>query len=198
MRLRRALLTCCLLAIALGAGSCGGDDREGSVEQSGGSTTGETATTGTTATRTTPAPSGAASATVKVRETEYKIDPENPRLAKAGVVDFEVRNTGKVPHALEIEGPGGEVKTDTIAPGRRVTLKADLSRPGTYKWYCPVGDHEDRGMTGKVSVAGGGARSGSDDAGGDDGGAKSGSGPGSGGGAGKRPGAGGAGGGGVY
>ena len=156
MRVRQATLTCCVLVIALGLSSCGGDDREGSVEQSGGSTTGETATTATTATSTTPTPSGAASATVKVTETEYKIDPENPRVAKAGVVDFEVRNTGKVPHALEIEGPGGEVETDTIAPGKRATLKADLSRPGTYRWYCPVGDHEERGMTGNVTVAGGG------------------------------------------
>ena len=191
MRVRQASLTCCLLFIGLAAGSCGGDDREGSVEQSGGSTTGETSTTGTTATSTASAPGGAASATVKVRETEYKIDPQNARVRKVGVVNFEVTNAGKAPHALEIEGPGGEVETDTIAPGKRATLKADLSRPGTYKWYCPVGDHEDRGMTGKVVVAGGGARTGSGDSG------KSGS---SKGGASKekRPGAGGGNSGGVY
>jgi FtsP/CotA-like multicopper oxidase with cupredoxin domain len=25
--------------------------------------------------------------------------------------------------------------------------------PGTYKWYCPIADHEQRGMFGRVRVA---------------------------------------------
>ena len=95
-------------------------------------------------------------ATVRVRETEFELDPPNPRIPKAGVVQFDVTNAGEAPHALEVEGPKGEVETETIEPGRRATLRADLSRAGKYVWYCPVGDHEKRGMKGKITVAGGG------------------------------------------
>ena len=97
-------------------------------------------------------------ATVKVRETEYKLDPQNPKVAKAGVVSFEVVNSGKITHALEVEGPGAEVKTGAIAQGASATLKADLSKPGTYEWYCPIGDHKARGMKGTITVAGGRGR----------------------------------------
>ena len=131
-----------------------GEDREGSVEESG---TGTSATgASTTGTSTTPAKApGPVVATVRVRETEFELDPPNPRIPKAGVVEFDVTNAGKAPHALEVEGPKGEVETETIEPGRKATLRADLSKAGTYVWYCPVGDHEQRGMKGKITVAGG-------------------------------------------
>ncbi|HEV2723797.1 MAG TPA: hypothetical protein VGV10_04125 [Thermoleophilaceae bacterium] len=193
VRMRRLPLVCFAVALAAAPAACG-EDREGSVEQSGGgtTTTGTTGTTGTTSTSATTAPRGPASSTVKVKETEYRIDPANPRIAKAGVVRFDVQNAGKVTHALEVEGPRGEVETEPIAPGFSVTLKADLSRPGTYKWYCPIADHEERGMTGKVAVAGGGSRTRSDDSGAPDdsrdGGSGSGKGPESSGNSGKRPG----------
>ena len=163
--------------VALSLPACG-EDREGSVEQSGGSTsTTGTGTTGTaTSTSTTPASGGRAVARVDVKETDFALDPENPRIAKAGVVTFRVRNAGKAPHALEVEGPEGEVETDTIEPGKSATLKANLSKPGRYEWYCPVGDHESRGMKGKITVAGGrksrsdrSEHSGKDDSGKDEG-----------------------------
>ena len=150
-RFHAAVVALAVLSLA----ACG-EDREGSVEESG---TGTTATgASTTGTSTTPAkPSGAVVARVKVRETEFELDPRNPRIAKAGVVQFDVTNAGQAPHALEVEGPHGEVETDTIEPGRTATLRADLSEPGRYVWYCPVGDHERRGMRGRITVAGGGA-----------------------------------------
>ena len=199
--MRRALLPSVLAAAAALALAACGEDREGSVEQSGGSTsTTGTGTTGT-ATTTTPAPSGAAVATIDVKETDFALDPENPRIAKAGVVTFRVRNAGKAPHALEVEGPEGEVETDTIEPGKSATLKANLSKPGRYEWYCPVGDHESRGMKGTITVARGGGSKGSTTTTDDDsaterdsGGKDDDSGKGSG----KRSGAGGGGGSGVY
>ncbi len=143
-----------LIAAALLALAACGEDREGSVKESGSGT----AATGTTGTSTAPArPSGAVVAKVRVRETEFKLDPANPRIPKAGVVQFDVTNAGEAPHALEVEGPEGEVETETIAPGKKATLKADLSKAGTYVWYCPVGDHEQKGMKGRITVAGGGS-----------------------------------------
>ena len=143
----RAAALCALLALA----ACG-EDREGSVETRTAGT--DTARTGTTP--TTTGPQGSPVATVRVSETEFKLDPANPRISQAGIVEFDVSNDGRVVHALEVEGPKGEVETDTIRPGRSASLKADLSKPGRYVWYCPVGNHRERGMEGRITVAGGG------------------------------------------
>lgn len=102
------------------------------------------------------APRGPAVATIEVKEAEYRLAPQDPEVEKAGVVDLYVTNAGEIGHALEVEGPSGEVETEEIAPGDSATLKADLGEPGRYKWYCPIADHEDRGMVGEIVVAGGG------------------------------------------
>jgi PQQ system protein len=99
-------------------------------------------------------PQGAPSATINVRETEMKIEPKNVTIEKPGVVQFRVQNAGQAVHALEIEAPGGEVETEQIPAGKSATLTANLDKPGKYKWYCPVGDHEAQGMTGTVTVRG--------------------------------------------
>jgi len=107
-------------------------------------------TTGTTEKETTQA-AGAVVATVKVSETEFKLDPENPKVAKSGVVAFEATNDGKITHALEVEGPKGEVRARPFAPGQSRTIKVDLP-PGRYVWYCPIDGHKDKGMKGAIAV----------------------------------------------
>jgi plastocyanin len=121
--------------LALAMATCGGDD--------------ETNTT------TEAQPAGAAE-TITVRETEFELDPANPRIEQAGPVEFRVENDGQTVHALEIEGPDGESKTDDIQPGGSATLTANLDKPGSYEWYCPVGNHRDQGMEGTITVGGGG------------------------------------------
>jgi uncharacterized cupredoxin-like copper-binding protein len=167
MSARVIAAVCAIAALGMTLAACGEDDRGGSVQESGGTSTTGTGTE-TTGTSTTPVPSGAAVKTVKVRETEFALDPENPDVARAGVVSFQVTNGGKVLHALEVEGPNGEVKTKGINPGGSATLKADLSKPGKYEWYCPIADHKDRGMKGTITVAGGGSGTSTDDSGDDD------------------------------
>ena len=160
MELRRAS-PIWLVTIALALAACGDDDR-GSVEQSGSATgtTGATATetTGETGTETlgSKEPKGDPVATIEVKETEYELNPPNPGVEDAGLVAFEVTNAGKIAHALEVEGPNGEAETDRIAPGKTAKMTVDLGEPGTYKWYCPIADHEDRGMVGEILIAGGG------------------------------------------
>ena len=95
--------------------------------------------------------------TVNVSETEFKLDPANPKVAKTGTVEFKATNDGKIDHALEVEGPDGEVKTPTITPGKSAEIKVDLSKPGRYEWYCPIDGHKDQGMKGTIVVAGGGS-----------------------------------------
>jgi uncharacterized cupredoxin-like copper-binding protein len=110
------------------------------------------------------AATAAAPRTVKVSETEFKLTPASPNVPKAGAIEVQVRNDGSTEHALEIEAPGGEVKTDPIAPGKSATLKVDL-KAGSYEWYCPIDGHRGKGMSGTLSVAGGGSDSGGDSGG---------------------------------
>lgn len=129
------------VAVAVAVAGCG-EKRE----------SGTGASTSTTASTT---PAGPAAGSVGISETEFKLDPASAKVSDAGVVEFDVKNDGKTEHALEVEGPNGETETEPIAPGESAKLKADLSKPGTYEMYCPIGDHKEQGMKGEVVVAGG-------------------------------------------
>lgn len=146
MRLNSAIAIAGTIALgALPLAGCGDDDGKGGGPYGGGGTQsagagkdGGTATTG---------------GGVTITETEFALDPANPTVAP-GQVTFEAVNDGETEHALEVEGPSGEKETHPIAPGGSATLSIDLSRPGNYKMYCPVANHEQLGMVGKVRVKG--------------------------------------------
>lgn len=141
MKPRFAVAAACVLTALAG---CGGNDDKGKKE--------------------TPSPARPAAETVKVTETEFKLDPSDPTIAKSGVVKFAVKNAGAVEHSLEVEGPKGETELEeNIQPGKSATLEVDLDKPGKYEWYCPVGNHKDLGMKGEITVKGGGASSSSSD-----------------------------------
>lgn len=95
---------------------------------------------------------GAAEATLRVSEDEFRLAPARPRVRSAGVIDVFARNVGSRTHAIVVETPHGEVRSRNIKPGSSARMKVDVP-PGRYTWYCPVGDHEVRGMTGTVTVA---------------------------------------------
>src|SRR4051794_6811323 len=142
----------------------------------------DTAKSGGSAPASSGSGGGGSAPTVKVSETEFKLDPANPSVSKAGTVSIRVTNDGTITHALEVEGPNGEAKTQSIQPGKSATLKADPSKAGTYEWYCPIDGHKAQGMKGEIKVAGG--RSGkpkSDESKDDSGGGDSGGGGGNGG-----------------
>jgi uncharacterized cupredoxin-like copper-binding protein len=128
------------LLLAVPFGGCGGDD---GGNGGGGQT------------------SAAAAETIDVSLTDFEITPANPRVERGGQVEFRVRNDGETVHDLEVEGPGGETKlASELDPGQSGTLKVDLSEPGRYEWYCPVGNHREQGMEGEVTVAGEGGGTG--------------------------------------
>lgn len=147
-RLSIAVLAAGVLAVA----GCGGDDDGGG----GGGSEKQSA----------PSSSGGGS-TVKLSATEFKFAPSGPSVKKPGTVTFKVTNDGQAPHALEVEGPGEEKETPTIQPGKSAALKVNLSKEGSYEFYCPVDGHKQQGMTGEIKVgSGGSASSSSDDSGG--------------------------------
>ncbi len=89
--------------------------------------------------------------TIEVNETEFSLDPANITLDQPGTYVFRAVNSGNAVHSLEIEGQGIEEETPNIQPGESSQLKVNLD-PGTYKLYCPIGNHEGRGMVGTVTV----------------------------------------------
>ncbi len=91
-------------------------------------------------------------ATAAVGLVEYALESNVSRLPRAGYITFEATNDGLVGHALAVDGPSGPQRTRTLRPGERATITLFLPA-GTYKWYCPIGDHEQRGMVGRVRVA---------------------------------------------
>jgi uncharacterized cupredoxin-like copper-binding protein len=59
-----------------------------------------------------------------------------------------------VNHVFEVEGEGLEEETSEIPPGESgvLTVRLEAKR---YKTYCPIGDHESRGMEGSIVVGSG-------------------------------------------
>jgi hypothetical protein len=111
------------------------------------------------ATRTVPQPIGAVPtldarvvATAEVSLVDYALEVADPRVPKAGLIAFAATNDGLVRHALAVDAPAGTVRTPALALGELAVLTVRLP-PGTYRWYCPLADHEERGMVGRVRVA---------------------------------------------
>lgn len=114
------------------------------------------------------APGGGGGAVVEVSLGEFAIEPSTLEL-DPGSYTFRVTNNGGAVHALDIEGPTGEVETAELAAGESADLNVDLES-GEYEMYCPVGDHRDRGMEGTITVGGEGGGTTTDETTTDDGG----------------------------
>jgi plastocyanin len=90
-------------------------------------------------------------AVVDVKLTEFTI--EMPRTITPGQVTFSVTNAGTMEHNFEVEGEGLEKSFETkLKPGETRNLQIDLPA-GTYAVYCPVDDHQERGMRLEIKVA---------------------------------------------
>jgi uncharacterized cupredoxin-like copper-binding protein len=127
-----AIVALSVAAIAVLTAGCGDDDD-------------------TTASPTTTAAQDAGS-NVDLSATDFKFSPADPST-KAGQVTFNVSNDGQTVHNLEVEGPNGEQELSSdLSAGQSGTLTVDMSKPGTYEFYCPVGDHRQLGMEGEITV----------------------------------------------
>jgi plastocyanin len=92
---------------------------------------------------------------VVVHESEFKLAPANTTGGEAGLVEIKVVNDGNIAHSLAVDGPNGLVEIDgRVQPGASGVLDADLDKPGTYTWYCPLDGHRGKGMSGSITVGG--------------------------------------------
>ena len=142
MHRTRWMLVVGLLVAASTVAACGGGDDNGSeatataTEESGGTSSGG----GGGETLDLAAP---ADGSLKFDKTALE--------AKAGKVTINFDNPSSVPHAVEVEGNGVEEETKTITKGK-ASVTVDL-KAGEYEFYCPVGNHRQQGMEGKLTVS---------------------------------------------
>lgn len=117
-------------------------------------TTSSAAAPAATTTTSAQAPAGAGTRLALVAEESGGLSFDRRALsAKAGdvTIAFDNPQGNSLPHAVEIEGNGVERETATIQPGATSSVSVTL-RPGTYTFYCPVGDHRAQGMEGTLTV----------------------------------------------
>lgn len=93
---------------------------------------------------------------IEIEASSYAYAPAGVSVAP-GTVRFVVHNASDIVHGFEVEGHGMEEEIAEIQPGGTDSLTVTLEEPGTYEIYCPVDDHEQRGMTGTLTVEGGGS-----------------------------------------
>jgi len=96
----------------------------------------------------------ATASSLTVRLSEWKVEPSQ-RTVPTGEVEINVKNSGTIPHTLEIEGQGIEKELAPINAGATGKLRINLP-PGTYELYCPIGDgaHKKMGMIAHIEVTG--------------------------------------------
>jgi plastocyanin len=71
--------------------------------------------------------------------------------AAAGRARIEMRNPSNIPHAIGVRGEGVEEIGETVGKGGTSSVEADLE-PGAYELFCPVGSHEQAGMTARLVI----------------------------------------------
>lgn len=84
--------------------------------------------------------------TIRVTETSYSI-----RLSakpKPGVVKFVIRNASDDGHDFWLKGGGKTWKTRVLGEGGTASLTATLKAGVKYSYWCAVGSHRSKGMSG--------------------------------------------------
>ncbi len=90
---------------------------------------------------------------VTVVADEYTFDPDTLTVP-AGQVTFTLRNDGAEEHEFEIlQGDRVIDEVEGLIPGLERDLVVTLD-PGDYQFVCRLADHEQRGMTGTLTVTG--------------------------------------------
>jgi plastocyanin len=146
---RRSFRRLCLLAIAIAGisvGACGGDDEEPASGSGSGSQSGSGGSSG-------GGGGGGEKLSLAAAESGGLSFDKKKLSAKAGEVTITLDNpaSDQLPHAIAVEGGGVDESGDTVQPGEKSTVTADLEA-GKYTFYCPVGNHRQSGMEGTLTV----------------------------------------------
>jgi uncharacterized cupredoxin-like copper-binding protein len=87
---------------------------------------------------------------------DFAIEPTSFTAIAGQTIHLRVTNSGGAQHNLAFEqesvGIGQTVFPANLQPGQSGTAEFTFAEPGTWKMYCPVGSHRDRGMLASVLV----------------------------------------------
>ena len=92
---------------------------------------------------------------VAVTASEYKFDPKNVTVQAGGkttTLAIKLHNAGGLAHDLKIDRNGSEVGGTPIVLGDKDAGATVKLAPGSYTFFCSVGDHEQLGMKGTLRV----------------------------------------------
>ena len=117
----------------------------------GGSSTAKTADAGGTA-GSPPASAAAAGMSVTATETEFGIALSQTSFSP-GTYTFTVVDKGHATHALTVSGPGLAATSSSNVNGGESTSMTVTLQKGTYRLFCPIGNHAQLGMDTKITVA---------------------------------------------
>ncbi|MBV9579617.1 MAG: cupredoxin domain-containing protein [Chloroflexi bacterium] len=81
---------------------------------------------------------------------DFAFQPSTVDVASNSVT-FDVRNDGRFPHNIAIDGRPGSLFPNDLTAGQSASTTIDLP-PGTYTFYCPVPGHREAGMVGTLTV----------------------------------------------
>ena len=133
------------MALTLAIAACG--DGGGTVADTGSSAAPATTASGT------PVPGSASDLKITAEEKAGLSYDKKKLTAEAGEVTITMDNPdgNGMPHDVAIEGEGVKQAGEIVQPGGTSEVSADL-KPGTYTFYCSVGQHRQAGMEGTLTV----------------------------------------------
>jgi uncharacterized cupredoxin-like copper-binding protein len=131
------------------AAACGGSDSPSTTPGAASTTASASTTTGASTT------TAGAATKVTVDESEFKITLSQSAFAP-GSYEFAVKDAGKFPHNLVINGPGVDNQKipagSPLAAGQSASATVTL-QAGSYELYCGVPGHKEKGMDMTIQVA---------------------------------------------
>ncbi|MFN8531967.1 MAG: cupredoxin domain-containing protein [Dehalococcoidia bacterium] len=101
--------------------------------------------------RSANAPMAEQASSVNIEMGDYYFSPSSSSLS-AGSVTILAKNVGEKRHNLIIEGNGVYKAGRDIGFGGQDSFTIDLTA-GSYRIFCDLGDHVERGMVGTLTVS---------------------------------------------
>ena len=138
----RTLALALATVVALAAGCGGSTSSSGTSSPSGGS-------------------GGGGGKKITIVEKEFSLSPSSVRISAPGTYTIDGVNKGTTSHAIAIDGQGIDKRGATVRPGGTSTITVDITKPGHYELFCPVGNHRQLGMNGTLTLGGSGSGGGS-------------------------------------
>jgi plastocyanin len=89
---------------------------------------------------------------IAVTADEYKFDPANIVVKGGGPVRIQLRNDGSQAHDLHVERGGNDLGGTPVFSGGQTKTATLMLPAGRYDFVCTVGDHEQLGMKGTLTV----------------------------------------------